>query len=74
LLSKLYIDTTGTAPFSSIYPFYLLIVALGSRDFALLCKLFQLPLASHRVPVRWIGDLPLASFRFCVTADTLALS
>jgi hypothetical protein len=62
------------AAFPSIYPPHLPSAVFGSKDFALLCKLIQLPLASYVVPVRQAGGLPPASFRFCVAADTLALS
>ena len=40
------------AVFPSIYPPHLPSAAFGSKDFALLCKLIQLPLASYVVPVR----------------------
>ncbi|MGI6144143.1 MAG: hypothetical protein ACOYEK_09885, partial [bacterium] len=62
------------AVFPSTYPPHLPSAAFGSKDFALFGKLIQLPLASYVVPVRRAGGLPLASFRFCVAADTLALS
>jgi len=60
--------------FPSIYPPHLLLAAFGSKDFALLCKLIQLPLASPGVRGPRAGGLPPASFRFHLAVDTLALS
>lgn len=60
--------------FPSIYPPHLLLAAFGSKDFALLRKLIQLPLASPGVRGPRAGGLPPASFRFRLATDTLALS
>ncbi|ABZ82654.1 hypothetical protein HM1_3101 [Heliomicrobium modesticaldum Ice1] len=60
--------------FPSIYPPHLLSAAFGDKDFALFGKLIQLPLASPGVRGPRAGGLPLASFRFRLAADTLALS
>ena len=60
------------AVFPSIYPPHLLLAAFGSMDFALLCKLVQLPLASPGVRGPRAGGLPPASFRFRLATDTLA--
>ena len=62
------------AVFPSIYPPHILLAAFGSKDFALSCTLIRLPLASPGVRGPRAGGLPPASFRFCVAADTLALS
>lgn len=62
------------AIFPSTYPPHLLSAAFGSKDFALCCKLIQLPLASIGVREPRAGGLPPASFGFRVAADTLALS
>ena len=60
--------------FPPTYPPHLLSAAFDSKDFALFCKLIQLPLASIGVREPRAGSLPLASFGFRVAADTLALS
>ena len=62
------------AVFPSIYPPHILLAAFGSKDFALSCTLIRLPLASPGVRGPRAEGLPPASFRFCVAADTLALS
>jgi hypothetical protein len=60
--------------FPSIYLLHLLSIAFGSKDFVLLGRLIQRSLASYEVRVPQAGGLPLASFRFRLAADTLALS
>jgi hypothetical protein len=62
------------AIFLSIYLLHLLTYAFGSKDFDLLCSLIQRTLAFYEVRVPQAGDLPLASFRFHLAMDTLALS
>ena len=59
--------------FPSIYPLHLLCIIFGRKDFVLFSKLIQWYLALYEVRVPRIGSLPLASFRFRVTTDTLAL-
>ena len=44
--------------FPSIYPPHLLLAAFGSMDFALICKLIQLPQASYEVRVPRARGLP----------------
>jgi hypothetical protein len=68
------INTWGT--FVLFYPPHLLSAAFGSKDFALVCKLIQLPLVFYVVPVcrGRAGALPPTSFRFHLTTDTLVLS
>ncbi|ASN06549.1 hypothetical protein CFK40_16790 [Virgibacillus necropolis] len=60
--------------FPSIYLLHLLCATFGRKDFVLFSKLIQLHLAFYEVRVPQTGGLPLASFRFHVTMDTLALS
>ncbi|PAE24788.1 hypothetical protein CHI10_11125 [Bacillus sp. 7894-2] len=60
--------------FPSIYLLHLLCTTFGSKDFVLCGKLIQWYLALYEVRVPQTGGLPLASFRFRVAADTLALS
>jgi hypothetical protein len=74
LLRRWQISPGKNVIFLSIYPPHLLAAAFDSKDFALYCKLIQLPPASPGVRGPRAEDLPLASFRFCVTTDTLALS
>ena len=62
------------AIFLSTYPPHLLPFAFGSMDFVLFSKLIQRTLALYEIRVPRTGDLPLASFRFRLTTDTLALS
>lgn len=62
------------AIFLSIYLLHLLSYAFDSMDFGLLCNLIQPTLALYEVRVSQTGDLPLASFRFHLAVDTLALS
>lgn len=62
------------AIFLSIYLLHLLSYAFGSMDFGLLCNLIQPTLALYEVRIPQTGDLPLASFRFHLAVDTLALS
>jgi len=59
--------------FPSIYLLHLLYITFGRKDFVLLCKLIQWYLALYEVRVPQTGSSPLASFRFRVTTDTLAL-
>ena len=63
-----------SAVFLSIYPPHLLPATFGSRDFVLTCRLIQSRKALYGVRVPRARDLPLASFRFHLAADTLALS
>jgi len=63
-----------SAIFLSIYLPHLLSLAFGSKDFALSCRLIQRALALYEVRVPQTGDLPLTSFRFHLTMDTLVLS
>jgi hypothetical protein len=63
-----------SAIFPSIYLLHLLYTTFGRKDFVLSCKLIQWYLALYEVRVPQTGGLPPASFRFRVTADTLALS
>ena len=44
--------------FPSTYPPHLLLAVFGSMDFALICKLIQLPQASYEVRVPRAGGLP----------------
>lgn len=60
--------------FPSIYLPHLLLLAFGSKDFALLCRLIQRVLTLYEVRVPQTRGLPPTSFRFRLTADTLALS
>jgi hypothetical protein len=60
------------AVFPSMRPPHLLSAAFGSKDLTLACRLIQLPLASIGVREPRAGSLPLASFRFHLTMDTLA--
>jgi|SRR5665647_772672 len=62
------------AIFLSIYLLHLLSYAFGSKDFSLFSNLIQRTLALYEVRVPQTRDLPLASFRFHLTVDTLALS
>lgn len=62
------------AIFLSVYLLHLLSYAFDSMDFGLLCNLIQPTLALYEVRVPQTGDLPLASFRFHLAMDTLALS
>jgi hypothetical protein len=62
------------AIFLSIHLLHLLPYAFGSMDFDLFGSLIQRTLALYEVCVPQTGDLPLASFRFHLTMDTLALS
>jgi len=62
------------AIFLSIYLLHLLPYAFGSMDFGLYCNLTQRTLALYEVRVPQTGDLPLASFRFHLAMNTLALS
>ncbi|MDA8223938.1 MAG: hypothetical protein M0Z35_20045, partial [Desulfitobacterium hafniense] len=52
----------------------LLPATFDNMDFVLKCKLIQLQRALYKVRVPQAGDLPLASFRFHLTVNTLALS
>jgi hypothetical protein len=63
-----------SAVFLSIYPPHLLPATFGSMDFVLFSRLIQSQAASYGVRVPRAGDLPPASFRFRLAADTLALS
>ncbi|QBK25827.1 hypothetical protein DKZ56_08120 [Ureibacillus thermophilus] len=60
--------------FHTIYPPHLLDMTFDRKSFVLFCKLTQSYLALYEVRVPRTGSLPLASFRFRVTTDTLALS
>src|SRR5665254_19532 len=60
--------------FLSIYPPHLLPVTFDNTDFVLSSKLIQLQRALYKVRVPQAGDLPLASFRFRLAVNTLALS
>ena len=60
--------------FLSIYLLHLLSLAFGSTDFVLCGKLIQQALALYEVRVPQTRDLPLTSFRFDLTVDTLVLS
>ncbi|WP_313639724.1 hypothetical protein [Paenibacillus sp.] len=62
------------AIFLSIYLLHILSYAFGSMDFDLFSNLIQPTLALYEVRVPQTGDLPLASFRFHLAVDTLALS
>ncbi|ASA23518.1 hypothetical protein B9T62_23590 [Paenibacillus donghaensis] len=62
------------AIFLSIYLLHLLSHAFGSMGFGLFGNLIQHTLALYEVRVPQTGDLPLASFRFHLAVDTLALS
>ncbi|WP_232242465.1 hypothetical protein [Paenibacillus sp. GSMTC-2017] len=62
------------AIFLSIYLLHLLSYAFGSMGFGLFSNLIQHTLALYEVRVPQTGDLPLASFRFHITMDTLTLS
>ncbi|MEK5400631.1 hypothetical protein [Paenibacillus sp. FSL K6-2859] len=64
----------GRRAFLSIYLLHLLSYAFDSMDFGLLCNLIQPTLALYEVRVPQTRDLPLASFRFHLAVDTLALS
>jgi len=46
----------------------------GSIGLSFVLQTRPLQTASYTVPVRQLRILPQASFRFCVTADTLAIS
>lgn len=59
---------------NSMVPPLGLAAAFSSMNFALSCKLIQLPLASYVVPVGRAGGLPPTSFRFHLTIHTLFLS
>ena len=60
--------------FLSIYPPHLLPATFDNMDFVLYSKLIQLQRALYKIRVPQAGDLPLASFRFHLTVNTLALS
>lgn len=63
-----------TQSFPSTYPLYLLDVIFSKKSFVLFGRLPRSYLALYGVQVPQTGCLPLASFRFRVTMDTLALS
>ncbi|MCL6458149.1 MAG: hypothetical protein K6T85_09100 [Gorillibacterium sp.] len=74
LFAYVQISPGKNAIFLSIYLLHLLSYAFGSMDFGLLGNLIQHTLALYEVRVPQTGDLPLASFRFHLAMDTLALS